>query len=223
MKKHLILAAAVAALGTAAPASAQVGNILQQGIQGLFGGSGLSSRLARLDVQIRTSFQRGEISEQEAARLQNELIRLGELERSYRIDGLDREERFDLQQRLQMLERRIEQARFDRNRRFDDRRFDDRRFDDDRRFGRDDRFRDDDRRFGRNACPPGLAKKNNGCLPPGQARKGDRFNRGFDDRRGMDDGGFRDTDRFIFRQDGNRILQIDRRTGEVVRVINRRR
>ena len=22
-----------------------------------------------------------------------------------------------------------------------------------------------------NACPPGLAKKNNGCLPPGQARK----------------------------------------------------
>jgi hypothetical protein len=34
---------------------------------------------------------------------------------------------------------------------------------------------------------------------------------------------FQDTDRFIFRQDGNRILQIDRRTGQVVRVINRRR
>ena len=28
-------------------------------------------------------------------------------------------------------------------------------------------------RFGQNArgCPPGLAKKNNGCLPPGQAKK----------------------------------------------------
>jgi len=24
---------------------------------------------------------------------------------------------------------------------------------------------------GRGSCPPGLAKKNNGCLPPGQARK----------------------------------------------------
>ena len=25
--------------------------------------------------------------------------------------------------------------------------------------------------YGKGACPPGLAKKNNGCLPPGQARK----------------------------------------------------
>lgn len=25
--------------------------------------------------------------------------------------------------------------------------------------------------YGRGHCPPGLAKKNNGCLPPGQARK----------------------------------------------------
>ena len=42
------------------------------------------------------------------------------------------------------------------------------------------RFRDDDRRliseyYGherhKGKCPPGLAKKNNGCLPPGQAKK----------------------------------------------------
>ena len=26
-------------------------------------------------------------------------------------------------------------------------------------------------KYGRGNCPPGLAKKNNGCLPPGQARK----------------------------------------------------
>jgi hypothetical protein len=34
-------------------------------------------------------------------------------------------------------------------------------------------FRDDDRGFARfeQGCPPGLAKKGNGCLPPGQARK----------------------------------------------------
>jgi hypothetical protein len=25
--------------------------------------------------------------------------------------------------------------------------------------------------YGAGACPPGLAKKNNGCLPPGQAKK----------------------------------------------------
>ena len=39
-------------------------------------------------------------------------------------------------------------------------------------------------RYGANACPPGLAKKNNGCLPPGQARKmfseGQRIPTGYD-------------------------------------------
>jgi len=42
------------------------------------------------------------------------------------------------------------------------------------------RFSDDDRsywrdywraEYGRGHCPPGLAKKHNGCLPPGQAKK----------------------------------------------------
>jgi hypothetical protein len=40
------------------------------------------------------------------------------------------------------------------------------------RDGRDDRFAyRDANRYGSNACPPGLAKKNNGCLPPGQAKR----------------------------------------------------
>ena len=37
--------------------------------------------------------------------------------------------------------------------------------------------------YGVGGCPPGLAKKNNGCLPPGQAKKlygvGHHFDRGF--------------------------------------------
>ncbi|TFI56674.1 hypothetical protein E2493_18975 [Sphingomonas parva] len=39
------------------------------------------------------------------------------------------------------------------------------------------RFRDDDRRFAAygGSCPPGLAKKGNGCLPPGQAKKAFRL------------------------------------------------
>ena len=45
------------------------------------------------------------------------------------------------------------------------------RFDD--RDGRNDRFRwaSLDRRDVVEGCPPGLAKKNNGCMPPGQAKK----------------------------------------------------
>jgi hypothetical protein len=38
------------------------------------------------------------------------------------------------------------------------------------RFGGDDRIAVRDYYSGR-GCPPGLAKKNNGCLPPGQAKK----------------------------------------------------
>jgi len=50
---------------------------------------------------------------------------------------------------------------------------------------RDWRFKDGDRQavidfyrseYGAGRCPPGLAKKNNGCLPPGQAKKA--WNRG---------------------------------------------
>ena len=37
--------------------------------------------------------------------------------------------------------------------------------------------------YGAGGCPPGLAKKNNGCLPPGQAKKlynaGQRFRLGY--------------------------------------------
>jgi hypothetical protein len=66
-------------------------------------------------------------------------------------------------------------AKQERGARADDRRFRDggRRFrDDDRRFGDRD-FRDGDRRLASTlgGCPPGLAKKNNGCMPPGHAKK----------------------------------------------------
>ena len=61
----------------------------------------------------------------------------------------------------------------------DDRNYRDDRYDD-RRSGGQYRFNDDSRRmlidyYGGQAraghCPPGLAKKGNGCMPPGQAKK----------------------------------------------------
>ena len=73
----------------------------------------------------------------------------------------------------------------DDDRRYDDRRNDDRRYDDRRDDRRDDisiqlYFGNNDRRivneyyapeFRAGHCPPGLAKKGNGCMPPGQAKK----------------------------------------------------
>lgn len=74
---------------------------------------------------------------------------------------------------------RRDDRRYDRRDDRRDDRWDDRRRDDYWR-SRDMRFHDDfraridvyyDRQFQRGHCPPGLAKKHNGCMPPGQARK----------------------------------------------------
>jgi hypothetical protein len=43
---------------------------------------------------------------------------------------------------------------------------------------------DNDYGYGRGGCPPGLAKKHNGCMPPGQAKKlyrGQRWRSGYGD------------------------------------------
>jgi hypothetical protein len=74
---------------------------------------------------------------------------------------------------------RIERQALRREDRRDDFRREDRRDDRFVRRGLDGRrdggrfLRDDDRRFASygGACPPGLARKGNGCLPPGQAKK----------------------------------------------------
>lgn len=43
--------------------------------------------------------------------------------------------------------------------------------------------------YGHGGCPPGLAKKHNGCMPPGQARKlfraGQRYNTAYGSRYGF--------------------------------------
>jgi hypothetical protein len=50
-------------------------------------------------------------------------------------------------------------------------------------YGYDDRGKGGQYGYGAGGCPPGLAKKHNGCMPPGQARKlyraGQRFPRNY--------------------------------------------
>lgn len=72
-------------------------------------------------------------------------------------------------------ERRYDREKMERGngeRRYDDRRDGDRPFIDRVEYRRDrDMLRRDDARGLIDGCPPGLAKKNNGCMPPGQAKK----------------------------------------------------
>lgn len=120
MKKYFLAAAAVTALASSVPASAQLGDTVQRGLQNLLGG-GMNARLSALDNQIRVSLQNGEITRSQASRLNDELVQLRQLDRTYRAGGLTRMEREELDQRLMRLERRIQEARsgdgdrYDRN------------------------------------------------------------------------------------------------------------
>jgi hypothetical protein len=238
MKRFLLATAGMAALAAAIPASAQTGGALQAGIESLLGGGGganIDAQLNNLNLRIQTSLQRGDISRTEAARLQGELADLSRRDQSYRSGGLSRAERSDLQQRLQVLDGRIQQASYDGNNR-DDRydrddregRYDrddrDSRYDRDGRDDRDGRWTDNDNRNGRDGCPPGLAKKNNGCQPPGQAmRMGDRYSNQYARVPASYGARYRDTPRYIYRYNDGRIYQVDRRTNLVVRVTATRR
>lgn len=85
-------------------------------------------------------------------------------------------------------------------------------------------------RYGANNCPPGLARKNNGCLPPGQAKKlftqGQRLPAGYNFYSNYRDipvayrsrVPFDDSYRYIYRDDT--VYVVDRSTRLVTRVID---
>ncbi len=100
-----------------------------------------------------------------------------------------------------------------------------------RRFGRfDERLAEErfgERRFAERGrgCPPGLAKKNNGCLPPGQARKlgvGDRIPAQLDEynlpQRYRER--YRDSGDHTYRYEDEQIYRVNRRSGIVEQIIS---
>lgn len=209
MRKLTFLAAAL--LGcSAVPATAQY-----------YGGGDFGSRIDQLQARIQANVQSGRLTRGEAESLRGELRQLRQLERQFSRDGLSAGERNELQRRIQSMQQRIRSERTDGDYRDRDR---DGRYDrDDRRDREDDRYDRDDR-DGRRFCPPGLAKKNNGCLPPGQVgrgmREGDRYRDGMGTAvpiRFRDQ--YRDSDRYFHRWDGRNIYRIDRRTLIIVAVI----
>lgn len=82
-----------------------------------------------------------------------------------------------------------------------------------------------DRFVGRNGfCPPGLAKKNNGCLPPGHARRlgiGDRlpaYLAGYNVPLRYRDRFFDGRDH-LYRYENDYLYRVDRRTGLIDEII----
>jgi archaellum component FlaC len=104
------------------------------------------SRIDRLQNRIQTGVQSGRLTRNEAERLRGQLRELRQLYRQFARDGISRQEANELQRRIDRLQERIQNQR------------------------RDEQTRDRDRHDNRD-CPPGLAKKDPRCIPPGQAKK----------------------------------------------------
>jgi hypothetical protein len=128
-------------------------------------GGNVQVRIGELQTQLQAGVRSGAITRAEAVPLREQLRQLSALERHYRQGGFTVQERSELQSRIASLRQGIRMATTNGGDRYD-------------RRDRDDRW--DDRR-----CPPGLERKDNGCMPPGQVGRDDRNGRwGDDDRRG---------------------------------------
>jgi multidrug resistance efflux pump len=139
MKKIITALAALSALGLAAPAVAQdrYGNDRGYGQSNNYGG-GIEARTDQLRQRLQIGIQRGAISRQEATYLRDGIRQVTQLERQYSRDGLNRNERRFLQNRLQQLQQQIHAAERNRDGRDwrdgrDDRNDGDGRWDHDRR------------------------------------------------------------------------------------------
>ena len=208
MKKILLAMSAVSAIALAAPAAAQNYPAQNYPVQGN-AGANIEVRIGELDARIDALANARAITRTERQTLRNEVRTLSRLENQYSRDGLSRPERQDLRQRVQALRERIRIA--------------------EQRAGYNRDGRD---------CPPGLERRDNGCIPPGQVgRDGyggfiDRNRDGYDDRdlnrdRRVDDrerqiGGGYESGGFIDRnRDGydDRDLNRDRRVDDRERQI----
>jgi hypothetical protein len=118
MKKVLLSLAAVSAIAVAVPAAAQpYGNAYGYNNQ-RHDRVSINERQAVLANKINNGVRRGEIRPAEANRLMGELRGIEAIEHRYRINGLNRWERDELDQRLDQLQGRVRVALSDNNRRY---------------------------------------------------------------------------------------------------------
>lgn len=103
MKKILLALAAIPAVMLASDASAQPG-------YGARGDMGIGVQLDNLDARLDAGVQAGAISSGEQRRLRYQMRDLRQLEERYARNGIDRQERATLQQRLIALRQDVRRA-----------------------------------------------------------------------------------------------------------------
>ncbi len=106
MKKLLLTMSALSALAVAAPAAAQTGYANANAS----GGVGIQNRIVQLQTRLQAGVQSGAITRQEAQSIRPQLRQLRDLERQYSANGLNQQERQDLQQRIRTVRQQIRMA-----------------------------------------------------------------------------------------------------------------
>lgn len=123
--------------------------------------SPFDDRIRDLRDRIEQGVRSGRLTADETRYLRGQLNVINRLESQYDNDGFSRSERDALRNRLDRLRSDLENAL------------------------RNGAYRNRDN-WNDRGCPPGLVRKNNGCLPPGQA-KNHRDHDRYDHRRDRDD------------------------------------
>jgi hypothetical protein len=122
MKKMLLLAAAVSALGAAAPAAAQYYPAPQRAVPGTYGvDNSYDVRINQLRARLDAGVQARTIDSREAYRLSRQIDDLQRLEDRLAYNGLDETERYTLQRRLRAVRqdmRAADNGAWDRNERY---------------------------------------------------------------------------------------------------------
>ena len=107
MNKILMTMAAIPALAVAMPAIAQY---TPSTIANANANPGIQNRIGQLQTRFQAGLQQGTITRREARPLRQQLNALVSLEAQYRADGLSREERTDLRQRIRTVHEQIRYA-----------------------------------------------------------------------------------------------------------------
>jgi len=249
--KHLFLGCAAAAVAMiASPAAAQDYPEPNQGYANPYGvgnstyaNNSIAMRIGQLRARLQEGVQNGSITRREARPIRQQINQLASLERQYGFNGLSRQERADLQQRIRLVRQALRRAddgaqgRYSQWDREDGYGWDGRndgpgwgnpneRVDanrdgwDDRDYDRDGRW-DDDVNTGYQQQPvqPTIGGLISSVLGVGGLQVGQRVPANLYAVPYQYQGQYRDGNGVYYRSDGRRIYQIDARNHTVIRIL----
>jgi hypothetical protein len=110
MKKLIFGLATLPVFAIATPAAAQYNQSYQPNYQNQYANqanANLSARIDQLRVRLQAGVQNRSITRSEAAPIREAIRQLNQLERQYSADGLSRQERADLQQRIRLVRQQL--------------------------------------------------------------------------------------------------------------------